>query len=236
MDGSTTYRASLVMVSRNEKTGPIPVSTTEYKTCPPDCPHNVKEDGEWSCYGLTGHVAIHWKKLSLGERGVSWEKFCDAVRCIPKRQLWRHNQAGDLPGSFGLIDSGALDQLVESNRGRRGFTFSHYSVDRYANLAALERATRSGFTVNVSCDTLTQSDRVSNITDLPQSVVLPSTTKEHSLRTPEGRKVVVCPATYRDDMNCARCQICYDASSTRAVIGFPAHGTKKKVIDIRIAA
>jgi hypothetical protein len=77
---------------------------------------------------------------------------------------------------------------------------------------------------------------VSNITDLPQTVVLPSTTNVHSLRTPEGRKVVVCPATYRKDMNCLRCQICYDASKERAVIGFPAHGPKRKVIDLRLVA
>jgi hypothetical protein len=46
--------------------------------------------------------------------------------------------------------------------------------------------------------------------------------------------VVVCPATYRDDINCMRCGICQVASPNRAVIGFPAHGVKKRVIDIKL--
>jgi hypothetical protein len=101
-------------------------------------------------------------------------------------------------------------------------------------LSLIEAATAAGFTVNVSCDSLTESDRVSDITDAPQAVVLPSTTTAKSLYTAGGRKVVVCPATYRDDVNCANCGICYDASKTRAVIGFPAHGSKRKTIDIRL--
>lgn len=67
------------------------------------------------------------------------------------------------------------------------------------------------------------------------AVVLHSYTKEHALYTPAGRKVVVCPATYRDDMNCANCEICYDSSAGRAIIGFPAHGTRKRVIDARMS-
>jgi len=40
--------------------------------------------------------------------------------------------------------------------------------------------------------------------------------------------------TYRDDINCMRCGICQVASPNRAVIGFPAHGVKKRVIDIKL--
>lgn len=102
------------------------------------------------------------------------------------------------------------------------------------NIRAIEAANKAGFTINISCDSLAASDLVALITAAPQSVVLSSTEKRHSLTTPAGRKVVVCPATYRDDINCATCQICADKSPQRAVIGFPAHGTKKRVIDLKL--
>jgi len=44
--------------------------------------------------------------------------------------------------------------------------------------------------------------------------------------TPAGRKVVVCPATIRDDVSCASCQLCQRQRDF--IIGFPAHGTSKK--------
>jgi hypothetical protein len=44
--------------------------------------------------------------------------------------------------------------------------------------------------------------------------------------TPAGRKVVVCPATQRDDVSCATCALC--ARQRDVIVGFPAHGVAKK--------
>lgn len=222
------YHAHLTRISSNAKTGPIPVSTTDSSTCPPTC-----EQYE-TCYAKFGPLLMHWDRVDAGDRGTDWDSFCDEIKRLPHRQLWRHNQAGDLPGDGVKIDSAALYALVCANVGKRGFTYTHYPLEGTHNLSLMEAATAAGFTVNVSCDSLTDSDRVSNITDLPQAVVLPSTTTEKVLYTAGGRKVVVCPATYREDVNCANCAICYDARKDRAVIGFPAHGSKKKTIDIRL--
>jgi hypothetical protein len=221
------YHVSLTRVSRNEKTGPIPVSTTSSGTCPKDCAQYN------TCYAKYGPLANHWKLVDAERRGLGWDDFCDEVHRLPRKQLWRHNQAGDLPGDGVNIDSDALYQLVMANKGKRGFTYTHYSTTA-DNLALIEAANAHGFTVNISCDTLTQSDRVSAMTNAPQAVVLHSDEKRKSFRTPAGKKVLVCPATWRDDINCANCQICQDRSPNRAVIGFPAHGTKKKVINLRL--
>ena len=43
--------------------------------------------------------------------------------------------------------------------------------------------------------------------------------------TPDGRRVVVCPATYRDDVNCKSCGLCQKARDV--IVGFPAHGARK---------
>lgn len=222
------YRVALTRVSKNVKTGPIPVSTSDASTCPPTC-----EQFD-TCYAKFGSTSIHWDKVNAGERGMDWDSFCDEVSRLPRKQFWRHNQAGDLPGDGRIIDAGALALLVAANKGRRGFTYTHYPLAHY-NVAAIEAANRDGFTINISCDSLEQADVVSIITEAPLAVVLHSYTKEHALYTPAGRKVVVCPATYRDDMNCANCEICYDSSAGRAIIGFPAHGTRKRVIDARMS-
>lgn len=221
------YRVHLTRVSRNEKTGPIPVSTTQSSTCPPTC---AQFD---TCYGKYGPLANHWRAVDRGDRGVDWDDFCDEVNRLPKRQLWRHNQAGDLPGDGVYIDADALHRLVVANKGKRGFTYTHYPLNPH-NIKLIEEANKQGFVINVSCDTLTHSDRVAKIVRAPRTVVLHGDTKEKTVHTPDGARVVVCPATYRDDMNCARCGICADNSEARVAVGFPAHGTKKKVINLRL--
>jgi hypothetical protein len=228
-----THYAHLTLISSNSKTGPIPVSTTSYNSCPISCPHRVQENGEYSCYAMSGNLRTHWQKVSLGERGGSWDEFCDAVRGIYKKQLWRHNQAGDLPGDGININTGALDKLVSANSGRRGFTFTHYPLNA-DNVRSIEDANRRGFTVNVSCDTLMEADRARKIVRAPVTVVLHSDEQRKSFRTPDGHKVLVCPAQWRDDMSCARCQICQDSSESRCIVGFKAHSTKKKVINLRL--
>lgn len=219
------YRVHLTRVSRNEKTGPIPVSASSSNTCPSTC---AQFD---TCYGKYGPISNHWRAVDRGDRGVDWSTFCDEVSRLPRRQLWRHNQVGDLPGDGTYIDVEALQQLVQANKGKRGFTYTHYPLNDH-NLSCIEKANFEGFVVNVSCDSLTESDRVSERASVPQAVVLHGDTKEKVVFTPAGRKVIVCPATYRDDMNCANCQIC--AEPERHAVGFPAHGTKKRVINLRL--
>lgn len=222
------YQVALTCISHNKKTGPIPVSTTESKTCPSTC-GMFKE-----CYAKFGHLSIHWDAVDRGDRGLDWNGFCAAISILPKGQLWRHNQAGDLPGDGTFIDADALRMLVQANAGKRGFTYTHYPLNEW-NVACIRAANAHGFTINISCDTLAEADRVhKQFPDLPQAVVLPSMTEVHSLYTRQGTHVVVCPATYRDDMNCARCGVCQEGRENRAVIGFPAHGTKKRVIDIKL--
>jgi len=215
----------LTLKSANAKTGPIPVSTSPKSTCPTDCAVRA------ACYASSGPLALHWAKVSSGERGTDWPTFIGQIAALPEGQLWRHNQAGDLPGDGADIDPVALWELVAANTGRRGFTYTHYRGTD--NLAWVRLANERGFTVNLSANDLADADALADTGAGPVVVVLPSTTTQNTA-TPAGRKVVICPATQRDDVSCATCQLC---QRQRAVIvGFPAHGTKRKVIDIRAAA
>jgi hypothetical protein len=80
---------------------------------------------------------------------------------------------------------------------------------------------------------LADADARADLDAGPVVVVLPSDQVVNT-KTPAGRSVVVCPATIRDDVSCATCQLCQRQRS--AIVGFPAHGSRKRVINIRLAA
>jgi hypothetical protein len=215
----------LTLKSANVKTGPIPVSTTEKDSCPVDC--SLRSE----CYASSGPLALHWAAVSNGSRGTDWNTFCDTISGLPEGQLWRHNQAGDLPQSNGSVDAVKLGQLVAANQGKRGFTYSHHRDSDSINW--IRHANAWGFTVNLSANNLADADTLSDMDAGPVVVVLPSTQTENT-ETPKGRKIVVCPATQRDNVSCATCQLCQRQRST--IVGFPAHGSRHRVINLRLAA
>ena len=224
------------MKSRNEKTGPIPVSTTSDNSCPESCA--LKKSG---CYAKHGRLALIWREVNQGLWSKDWKAFCADIAALPAATFWRHNQAGDLPGFGDKIDSRKLASLVRANHGRRGFTYTHKPVladrsapnganlaDRNAaNRAAVAHANANGFTVNLSADTLAQADALASLGIAPVVVILDQPEgQRHDAVTPQGRVVVTCPATYRDDTTCASCQLCQRQRKT--IVGFPAHGPGRK--------
>jgi hypothetical protein len=211
--------------SGNHKLGGIPSSITSRGTCPPSCTFYGA-----GCYAEVHLLGYHWRRVSTGEQGDAWADFCFQVDDLPRGQLWRHNVAGDLPGQGETVDEMALDLLVRANTGRRGFTFSHKHSAQA--LTAIRRANANGFTVNLSADSLAQADALAETGAGPVVVVVPSFTPDEGLRTPAGRKVIVCPAQKIDgrDTTCATCRLC--AIPTRkAIVGFRAHGVSLARVD-----
>ncbi len=212
----------LQLASTNQKAGPIPVSTSTRLTCAASCAY-ANGNG---CYAEGYPLKGRWDEVSDGRRGTGWPTFVGQVSELPLGVLWRHNQAGDLPGNGDTIDAGMLADLVEANRGKRGFTYTHKPAEG-ANLVAIAEANANGFTINLSANTLAHADTLA-ATGLPVAVVLPADVHGNvSLATPEGRKVVVCPATYRDDVSCATCGLC-QVRDRKVIVGFPAHGNAKR--------
>lgn len=210
-------------VSSNKKTGPIPVSTSSATTCATTCPFNHANSG--GCYAESGPLALHWRAVTDGKRGDEFGVFLERIKSLPAGQLWRHNQAGDLPGIGSAIDTRALSRLVAANRGKRGFTYTHKHTLK-KNLPAIRKANNNGFTINLSGDSLAHADQLKATGAGPVVVVLPADQTENTI-TPAGNRVVVCPAAVRDDISCATCGLC--SIATRSVIvGFPAHGTGQR--------
>lgn len=214
-----THQYHLTLVSGNAKTGPIPVSTTSKSTCPNSCP--LRGNG---CYAENYPLGNHWNKVSKKERGYDIDEFCKQIAKLPKRQLWRYGQAGDLPGSGDSIDTRALQKIVRASKGRAGFAFTHYPVDAAKNRKAIQAANCEGFVINLSADSLAHADELADWGIAPVVCLLPPQTTK-PVKTPAGRHVSVCPAAVRDDVTCASCGIC--AKDRKAIIGFPVHGARK---------
>lgn len=213
----------ITLKSKNAKTGNIPVSTTSGDTCPTTC-------GQYqNCYAKFGPLALHWRKLSDGDKGITLSEFVAIIAALPDGQLWRHNQAGDLPGVDQTIERNALESIVSANRGKRGFTYTHKPLTD-ENIEMIRYANNNGFTVNVSCDTIADADNAVSLGVGPVCVVVPKT-QTSNFTTPSGNKVVICPATNRDTVSCETCKLCA-WSERKAIIAFPAHGIKAKYITI----
>lgn len=219
----------LTRVSSNAKTGPIPVSTSSAETCPSKdvCP--FKGSG---CYAERGPLALHWRAVTEGRRGMPWADFLQAIRALPVGQLWRHNQAGDLwkPGT--LMGRAALSQLVLANRGRRGFTYSHHRRTP-ETVQAFKGATANGFTVNASCHSEAEAD-AAMADGLRAVFVVPASETRTQWETAGGNRAVVCPAQRFDAMTCARCQLCASRPQHVAVV-FRAHGTGRAAAERALA-
>lgn len=220
--------AHLTLKSWNEKTGNIPVSTSPRSSCPPSCPMLSR------CYGESGfHLRLHWDKVSDGQRGDNWDTFTERIAKLPEGALWRHNQVGDLVGDGDRIDGVQLAKLAKANTGRRGFTYTHKPVTkgRFAkgNRAAIAKANQAGFTINLSANNPSEVDVLAELGIAPVVTVI---SRSHPLTsyTPQGRKIVVCPAQRRDDVTCASCGLCA-VRDRSVVIGFRAHGANAKEIE-----
>jgi len=187
-------------------------------------------------------MSIFWGKVDRGEVGGDFEVFVKEVEQLPKRQMWRYGQAGDLPGQGDQIDREQMLRLAKANRGRPVIAFTHKPPTE-DNLDVLRVARDLGFSVNLSANNVTHADELMEL-GLNVVVVLPEeyarqkdeTKTDYRSRlnqlpkhTPGGNRIAVCPATFTDT-SCLQCGACAKPGERGAVIGFPAHGTKKKQV------
>lgn len=210
--------------SSNAKTGAIPVTTSSSNTCPKACP--LKDKG---CYAKTGPVSWHWNKVSKGERGDNFKALVRSIKSLNDGETWRHNVAGDLMHNEQKIDIAALVKIIKANKNKNGFTYTHHDMTSEHNQEAVAYANYAGFTINLSANNVKHADELKALNVGPVVTVLHSETKEN-FTTPGGNKIVVCPATLRDDVTCATCKLCARADR-KSIIGFPAHGAQKRTVN-----
>lgn len=171
-------------------------------------------------------VGMHWRKTDKGEHTTDWAGLCEQVKALPKGQLWRHNVAGDLPHESQYIDALMVSLLINANKGKQGFTYTHHDMHVPHNRAVVETSNINGFTINLSANNLEHADTLKALDCGPVVTIVPEDYPKTGT-TPAGHSVVTCPATYRDDVTCATCGICAVATR-KAIIAFPVHGSGKR--------
>ncbi len=234
----------MVAGSRNKKTGPIPVTTSDRWSCAPACP--LIDAG---CYAEHGRLGHWWYQLSMAERKWTADAL-DVIRRLPHNQLWRHNQAGDLPGRGNRISEHQLTKLVRANGRRRGFTYTHKPVlakpgrkpAKYMleNRRLISWANEEGFRINLSANNLTMADALIDLNIAPVVSIAPMLEDPwwdqwgtpQRITTPKGRPCTICPESAGQDVQCSTCGICQLPAAVSMgyrsdIILFPAHGTRK---------
>ncbi len=155
-----------------------------------------------------------------------------------QNQMWRWSQAGDLNGDGEKINVKMLRELTQANNKRKVIAYTHYSpiavkdkVNAQTakhNRAAIKEATKNGFVINLSGNNPTHADKLFALKIAPVVSVVPTSQTKNFL-TNAGNRVVICPASVRDNVTCANCGICTRANR-EYIVGFPAHGTAHKTV------
>jgi len=240
---------ALIQKSGNSKIGKVPVTISSKASCPKSCPLNSKNGG--GCYAESGPQNLHWNNVSNGIMGMEYDTFVKAIAKLPKDQFFRHNVSGDLYGDGLNIDKGKLVKLVLASKGKKGYTYSHYTNNK-KNLEAIAFANKNGFTINLSGNSISHANELVG-KGSPVVCVVDSdyqrkyvkkggawleTEKEYKERIAlketkiaKGNRLVICPATYRDNVTCNTCRLC-QKSNRSSIIAFPAHGTQIKKANV----
>ncbi len=207
----------------NSKTGAMLLVRSPRSTCPESC--GLKGNG---CYAENFPLVLHWLKQE--QTGVDFATVLYAVRTLPKEAIWRLFEAGDFePSSENpeLISSQQVISLIAANNGKRGFGYTHYPV--LPNLETLQLMNASGLTINASADSLEQAKLYFEL-GLPTTLLVAENFPKD--KTVDGLRVVVCPnQSLESKPTCLQCQMCARPDRDY-VIGFRAHGTKKRKIKV----
>jgi len=247
----TETRHHIVHNSGNIKTGSISVSRSTSNTCPPSCPLLVSGN----CYDLSGNGGIH--RRIVDNDGISY--FADTgeiksvyetlsieeyIRKIPTfSDIYRHCEGGDLWNGYTVehISRPILKKFATANKRakKRAIVYTHKptvgkrsteKVRAHNRKAILESGAHTA--INVSCDNLAEVDECFEH-GLDSTVILPLGSEKITI-TPNGEKVVLCPALYSDTQcggnikPCGKGKPLCTLKNRKFAVGFIAHGSSKK--------
>jgi hypothetical protein len=202
------------------------------------------------CHALGSRIPRHGRRLLVGvlrqSRGASvWT----SLAVCPSRRLPGYGPQIDGTLLEELVAANSGKNVV-------AFTHKPVLGDNpiaIANRRLIVAAMKAGFTINLSADNPAHADRLAELEIAPVVTVLARAYARKAVRhrfkrrpdewaetigewrdrtaclprrTPVGRRIAVCPATYSD----ATCKTCGACARVRdAVIGFPAHGAWRQV-------
>lgn len=211
--------------SSNTKTGDVPTAwvgatRAETRASCAGCPLLASGDKAGGCYAHSGQpataIASVWRAADK-----------DPERYTLPRALERRHKGARMVRLSALGDIGRIG--VDAARGVvatvKGAGLSVVGYTHHWREAPVSEAWRGH--LMASCDTLADVDRA--LTEGWRATVVVRADTPRVTTTPEGARVVVCPAqeaerTGRKALTCNACRLC-DASRPGPVIAFLAHGS-----------
>lgn len=221
-----TLGYNITEVSGNQKTGPIITTRHPQASCPVTCPFLGN-----GCYAENFPLSKHWRDDLT--RGMTFETYIERLyRLIDYRNrtgqssMVRLVEAGDIGNGVELSPQ-AVHLAEAVKQASTVIWYSHY-YPTPENLPGY-RSILDRVCINVSADSPTMADAYVSL-GLPTVVVLPIGTPNVST-TPQGRKIVACPAEKASGrVTCQTCRLC-GIKDRDYIIGFRAHGGRKKLVN-----
>lgn len=183
------------------------------------------------CYAEFGFTGIQWRRMDAGNAGKPWSEHLGQIAALKSGMRLRLNTAGDLPGEGDEIDELRLFELAMACKAttRQAWTYTH-KPPTPENLEALATAVQLGLVINLSADSPAEADKLAK-TGFPVAVVIPEDAPRRYY-TPEGTRIVTCPAQLSKQTTCGNCGgkgVALCARPERDYhIGFRAHGSMKR--------
>jgi hypothetical protein len=209
-----------VAKSGNSKTGHVSATYRERTSCPSTCP--MLAAGCYAAGRIEGIARRH------GAPGATWVD--RAVADTPHGGVFRHLVVGDLLTPEGDPDEGYLGGVVRLAVERPDISLHIVYTHGWRDVRLqkwIRRLHRDhGIVVNASCSTAEEVEEAAGLGLLP-TVVLAGEDDPLIGQRIAGRSVVVCPAVTHGK-TCAECGLCGKGGASRAVVGFPAHGSGKR--------
>jgi len=201
----------------SEKTGNIPqgyigrtVEEAEASCSVAAC--ELRPDGhDGGCYAWSGTPSLILRRTVARSKPVHQQSLAEAI--AKRHRGARYARLGTIGDPAILTRDQVVairDTLRDAGLGMLAYT--HGWWDRGHHLKGL---------VMASCDNLEEVD--ASVSEGWRASVVLDADGPAKVRTPEGRRVVVCPAQRLERVDCNRCGAC-DASRPGPVIGFRRHG------------
>jgi hypothetical protein len=246
-------KVQFIAVSQNAKTGPMPASIVERASCWPGCA--LYENGCYAEAGALGtHWDRVSRGLAGGSWSEFCSKVAALRRGRLWRYAQAGDLPGNGSQIDGTLLEELV--AANTGKNVIAFTHKPVLGDdsvAVENRRLIAAAVKVGFTINLSADNRAHADRLAELGISPVVTVLARAyarkasrhrfkrrpdqwaetigewrdrTASLPRRTPAGRRIAICPATY-SDATCKTCGVC--ARVRDAVIGFPAHGAWRQV-------
>ena len=211
----TLYK--LVKTAGNKKLGSSVYKTyTTRDSCPKTCAFLSS-----GCFGENFHQKFAWDKMH--KAGHDFSQLMDEVAAIPTRSKLRINVVGDYKDP--------LDEIPQFSRVVRRKQLDVLNFTHHVPTLEIEAVVKAAsYVVNFSTESLSRANEYLD-RGLNAVIALPSTLEVKKAYRCGATTIVTCPAQIRD-VTCENCMLCAkNRISNRIVVGFLAHGTKKKLID-----